>query len=206
MKKFYKDILVGGIASALGTLLYALVLAVGSFLIGAFSVSSTYVAIRIIIIVFASIITGVAIYVFQAKTRSRQKKSRYSNRTRTIWGSGALIVNCLVIWFLFFVPSTYIIPPLEINIINTSHNEIVISERADFLLLVNARISMGTTIGSGQMDLHTIDGSLQDVITIPAGSSKPLVGEFRNPLQYLSLLENGNSDIEVHIFESPYGV
>lgn len=98
------------------------------------------------------------------------------------------------------------IPPLAVNLVNTSKSDITIDARADFELLVGARISLGTTVASGSMDLIPLDGKKQEFLVIPAESQIPVFGFFSDPESLLPFLEKGDSDILLRIYRTGGGV
>lgn len=108
---------------------------------------------------------------------------------------------------MFLVPSTasFTIPPLVINLINPTDQDVFVSEGADFSLLVGARVSVGTTVATGRLHLVPVGAPEQDTLKVPAKGELHLLGYFRNPLQYRTYLENGNTDILLYIYHTGSG-
>ncbi|MBK9210743.1 MAG: hypothetical protein IPL71_21655 [Anaerolineales bacterium] len=114
----------------------------------------------------------------------------------------------MYIWFLFFrfalEPS--IIPPLVINLVNSSKEDVVLDATVEFELLEGARVTLGTTTATGVMDLIPAGSEKQEFITIPAESSLLVGGYFRQPERLLPIMEKGNTDIMLRIYKGGGGI
>jgi hypothetical protein len=108
--------------------------------------------------------------------------------------------------FWFVSPKPFEISPLVINLVNSSETDVTIDARADFELLLGARASLGATVARGTLDLVAADGQKRDFLTIPAKSNLLVGGYFRNPSNYRSYLENGDTDIELYIYKTGGGL
>jgi hypothetical protein len=168
------------------------------------------------VIVVSVLAASLALLVYVGANRTR--KSIYDaqgklQKTRfPSWGFVA-VAAIFILWpagiavlLSFASPKPFEISPLVINLVNSSETDIAIDARADFELLIGARVSLGATVARGTLDLVAVDGQKRDFLTIPAKTNLLVGGYFRNSSNYRLYLENGDTDIELYLYRSGGGL
>jgi hypothetical protein len=208
MKQNIRDILINGLGGVVTTAILLFIGSVSGFL----KLDSSNIMIKIFASLLYIILLSWVVYVFRAKKAAQVSPNIllpiFSRNLKIVASVSGLIGTVVFIWSMFFAfsPQSPEVPPLIIKLSNSSKTDVVVEATVDFELLEGARVTLGTTVAKGAMDLFSDEGKKQEFITIPAESSVFVLGYFREPEMLLPFLKKGNTDIWLMMYKGGGGL
>jgi hypothetical protein len=138
------------------------------------------------------------------KDMSSKTKMKISRWVWVHWIFAVIFLTFIafVNWLTLFSSSTLTsVPPLAINLVNSSKSDITIDARAFYKLLeqVPTLGNVGCN-ASGEFNLIILDGKMQDFLKIPALSKISVYGYYREPESLLPFFKKGDCDIQIQIY------
>lgn len=108
----------------------------------------------------------------------------------------------------FWQTESVLVPPVVLDLINNSEEEVIVSEMADFELLLGARTSIGTVVQGGRIKITPLGNEQNEAgsVFIPSQETVRAIGEFQGGDGLMTaILEDGNTDLQIILYEFPRG-
>jgi len=200
--KYIRELLIGIISNIISTIILAVVGAISIY----FSLSSNLSTSQAFVVGIYFFIIIAAVHILFAQEESQiypnTKFYRYKSRSKkTI----LIIFILLTIFVLFFLrPSPpFTIPDLEIKIVNNGTQDVIISNRAEFFLTYPETPLSDVMVASGRIELYKIDNKTirKNELMVLASGELVVYAHISNPLNYRSLLEMGDTNMILIIYQ-----
>jgi len=200
--KFIRELLIGIIGNIISTIILAVVGAVSIF----FSLNSNLSTSQASVVGIYFFIIIVAVHILFTQEKSQiyptTKFYRYKSRFRKIIFIIFILSTILVLLFLRPSPP-FTIPDLEIKIVNNVSQDVIISNRAEFFLTYPETPLSDIMVASGRIELYKISDKTfrKTELVVPANGELVVYAHISNPLNYRSLLEMGDTNMILTIYQ-----
>ena len=200
--KFIRELLIGIISNIISTIILAVVGAISIF----FSLSSNLSTSQALVVGIYIFIIIVAVHILFAQKESQIHpitklylyKSQFRKTILIIF-----IISTIFILFLLRPSPPFTIPDLEIKIVNNGSQDVIISNRAEFFLTYPKTPLSDVMVASGRIEIYKIHDETfkKTELVVPANGELIVYAHISNPLNYRSLLEMGDLNMILTIYQ-----